>query len=87
MKDINPVLGISQKNEKPGKENPAQLKKAVADFEALFINQMLKEMRNTISKSGFLHGARGRTYIPLFLMESFQSSSPRAEVLALKTHY
>ncbi len=67
MKDINATSPISLKTDQPGKENAAQLKKAVVNFEALFINQMLKEMRNTISKSGFLHGAPGEDiYTSLF---------------------
>ncbi len=33
-----------------------KLKKAISDFEAIFINQMLKAMRNTINKSGLIDG-------------------------------
>ena len=33
-----------------------RLKKAISDFEAIFINQMLKSMRNTINKSGLIDG-------------------------------
>lgn len=32
------------------------IKKAAQDFEAIFINYMLKTMRETVSKSGLLHG-------------------------------
>lgn len=32
------------------------IKKAAKDFEAVFINYMLKTMRETVSKSGLLHG-------------------------------
>src|SRR3972149_2815599 len=40
-----------------GVENEA-LKKAVADFEAIFIDQMLKSMRSTIVKSDLLDGGQ-----------------------------
>ena len=33
-----------------------KLKKACADFESIFISQMLKEMRRTVPKSGLLDG-------------------------------
>ena len=37
-------------------KNNAQLKKACFELESLFINQLLKEMRATIPKSGFIGG-------------------------------
>ncbi|MFQ5427617.1 MAG: rod-binding protein [Thermodesulfobacteriota bacterium] len=44
-----------------------KLKKAVLDFEALFINEMLKNMRSTITKSGLLgDGMREDVYTSLF---------------------
>ncbi|MFQ5480461.1 MAG: rod-binding protein [Thermodesulfobacteriota bacterium] len=45
----------------------AKVKKAVVDFEALFINHMLKTMRSTIEKSGLLgDGMREDVYTSLF---------------------
>ncbi len=35
-------------------ERSSELKKAITDFEAIFINQMLKSMRSTIVKSGLI---------------------------------
>ena len=35
------------------------LHKACAEFESLFISQLLKEMRETIPKSGFMSGGKG----------------------------
>lgn len=44
-----------------------KLKKAVVDFEALFINEMLKNMRSTITKSGLLGDGMGEdVYTSLF---------------------
>ena len=34
----------------------AQLRKACEDFEAIFVKQMLKSMKSTISKNGLLDG-------------------------------
>lgn len=41
------------------KETRAELKKAVTEFEALFLNQMLKVMRDTVAKSDLFHGGSG----------------------------
>lgn len=52
-----------------GKESrkAAGLKKAVSEFEALFVNNMLKTMRTTIHKSGLLgKGMGGDIYTSLF---------------------
>jgi len=45
----------------------ARLNKAVSEFEALFVNNMLKTMRTTIHKSGLLgKGRGGEIYTSLF---------------------
>ena len=41
------------------KNTQAELKKAVTDFESLFLNQMLKVMRETVVKSDLFHGGSG----------------------------
>jgi flagellar protein FlgJ len=40
----------------PKEKNDTQLKEACAELESLFIHHLLKEMRATIPKSGFLNG-------------------------------
>jgi len=40
-------------------EDRSELKRAVADFEALFIQQILKSMRETIDKGDLFHGGSG----------------------------
>ena len=40
----------------PSEKRSAELKKACSEMESLFINHLLKEMRNTIPKSGFIGG-------------------------------
>jgi len=43
----------------PDGRSEAQLTAACAEMESLFINYLFKEMRATISKSGFVSGGRG----------------------------
>ncbi len=50
-----------------GGSDKKRLKKAVNEFEALFINHMLKTMRSTVLKSGlFKGGMREDIYTSLF---------------------
>lgn len=48
-KTLSPTIGSGEK-----KLNRAKLKKACKDFDALFMAQMLKSMRQTIPQTGFL---------------------------------
>ncbi len=60
MDGVRPVSGAGDgMTTAPGKETQADLRKAVADFEALFINQMLKTMRETVKKGDLFHGGSG----------------------------
>ena len=43
----------------PANKNEHQLSAACSEMESLFINYLFKEMRATISKSGFISGGRG----------------------------
>lgn len=50
-----------------GKDSPEEMKKALQDFEALFINQMLTVMRQSVGKSDMFHGGSGEEiYTSLF---------------------
>jgi len=42
----------------PVNQRDIQLKEACCELESLFINYLLKEMRETIDKSGFMSGGR-----------------------------
>ncbi len=59
MKDISAAGASVMKNSNVASQNSAEIKKAVINFEALFVNQMLQEMRKTIEKSGLLPAAPG----------------------------
>lgn len=56
MNGIGPVNGAMRPLQN---ESQAELRKAVAEFEALFINQMLKTMRETVKKGDLFHGGNG----------------------------
>jgi flagellar protein FlgJ len=49
---------ISRENRKDEKKNDPQLREACVQMESLFIHHLIKEMRATIHKSGFISGGR-----------------------------
>lgn len=61
MIDINSLGSASMTPKSPAnmKDTPEAVKKALVEFEALFINQMLKTMRESIEKSSLFHGGPG----------------------------
>lgn len=56
IKGINMAISAAPAK---GQDSPDEIKNAVQDFEALFINQMLKSMRDTVQKSDLFHGGSG----------------------------
>jgi len=56
MEKIQDSVGI-EKPSSSGKAN-AQVKKACCELESLFVSYLLKEMRATIPKSGFISGGK-----------------------------
>ena len=63
--------------------NKAELKKAVADFEALFIQQMLKSMRDTIDKGDLFHGGSGEEVYTSLLDEELSKDMAKAGGIGL----
>lgn len=55
MNDIKAIGAFESLNLK--KDNPAEIRKAVKEFESLFISQMLKEMRSTVMQSELMHSS------------------------------
>ena len=51
---IEGQLKLSENQGLNGKINPKQLKKVCEDFEAIFIKQLLEEMRKTLSNGGLM---------------------------------
>ena len=59
-KNVSPrVLVKDLETRKREEDEVAQLKKAAKDFEAVFLFQMLKQMRNTVHKEEMFHGGMG----------------------------
>ncbi|HNX76043.1 MAG TPA: rod-binding protein [Candidatus Rifleibacterium sp.] len=57
---IGPNLVNNRSKELPEakKKELEKLKQACNDFESIFMNQMLKEMRKTVKKTGLVHGGQ-----------------------------
>ena len=57
----NQLIGNRPKPVKPSANGQAdgQLQAACKDMESLFLSYLLKEMRNTVDKSGFITGGKG----------------------------
>ena len=77
-----PILGISEPlNPLPSvrapqemKVDPEKLKKACADFEAIFIQQLLKSMRQTVPQGGLLGEGPGMEIYQLFFDQELSKS-------------
>lgn len=66
-------------------EQDKKLKKACADFEAMMVFQLMKTMRQTIPKSGFLSGSHGKdTYEMMFDQQVAESVAHRGDGLGLQ---
>ena len=70
-----------------GKDEAAQLRKAAIDFEAVFLYQILKQMRATVEKEKMFHGGLGEDIFSEMMDEEFskkmagQSTGGIAEML------
>lgn len=64
---INASVKISENSDKDSKE----LKKAGIELESFFISYLLKEMRSTIPKSGFLSGGKAEEFYTEMLDKEF----------------
>ncbi|MEZ0328961.1 MAG: rod-binding protein [Dissulfuribacterales bacterium] len=51
-------------------KNEKEMKKACADFEAIFLAKMLESMRKTIPKSGLLNGGKQEEIYTYFMDEN-----------------
>ncbi|HBG46144.1 MAG TPA: hypothetical protein DDW94_04050 [Deltaproteobacteria bacterium] len=84
MNSIGPITpGRTDELKSLARDNPAELKKAVADFEALFINQMLKTMRETIDKNELFHGGSGEEIYTSLLDTELSKDMARAGGIGL----
>lgn len=58
LRPVRSTFPAAPAGHRGGTENGGRLKKACAEFEALFINQLLKELRATVEKSGLMDGGQ-----------------------------
>ena len=95
MDKISPNIPVDLKTDKTlaGKTaNPEQekkLKKACADFESILVYQLLKTMRQTIPKNGFLGHSHGKdTYEMMLDQKIAEEMTKKGQGLGLqKTLY
>src|SRR5574337_738700 len=67
------------------KDTQAELKKALTDFESLFINEMLKTMRETVVKGGLFHGGSGEEIYSSLFDEELSKVMASGQGIGLKT--
>jgi len=60
-----------------------KLQEACKDFEALFINQLMKEMRKTVKKSGFIDGGNAEKIFQSMLDEKYSETMAESGDLGL----
>ena len=60
-----------------------ELKRVCEDFEAIFLYYILKEMRKTIPKTGFIHGGRAEEFFQEMLDEKLASQISRTNSIGL----
>lgn len=64
---VNTVARQAQTNKlSPGPSEDKKLEKACQEFEAVFIGQLMKEMRKTVPKDGILDGKYQEQYVSMF---------------------
>ena len=62
---------VRKLNEKPQSDQAAALRKAAEDFEAVFLFQMMKQMRSGMQKEEMFHGGMGEDVFSEMLDEEF----------------
>jgi flagellar protein FlgJ len=63
---------IEEKDEK-------KLKKACSDLEAIFVNMMFKQMRNTVQKSGLIDGGSAEEMFEDMLFERYTQEASKGQ--------
>ncbi|GAB1409137.1 hypothetical protein MASR1M90_02910 [Desulfovibrionales bacterium] len=61
--------GLRSTSEQDSKAKKAQLTQACQDFEAVFINQLWKQMRASVGKEGLFTSKEGESYVSMFDQE------------------
>ena len=69
--NVRDTLETIQKKSDANNLEQDQLKKVCADFESLFVAQMLKDMRNAIPKDDLFHGGKAEEIYTSMLDEKY----------------
>jgi peptidoglycan hydrolase FlgJ len=67
----------------PNKNDDAALREATREFEAIFIEQMLKSMRQTVEKSGLMDGGMAEDIFEDMLYENYAKKMSQTANLGL----
>ena len=81
-KDLGPKPGVLKDQSVvngAGDEKAAQLWKAAQDFEAMFLSQVLKQMRGTVHKEKLFHGGQGEDIFTEMMDEEFAQQMAKGE--------
>jgi peptidoglycan hydrolase FlgJ len=76
-------LQPSPKGGHPGETNPVAAKKVAREFEAMFIAQMLKSMRETVGKDTLTGGGRGEETFRSLLDQEYAAEASRTGGIGL----
>ncbi|MCK9223726.1 MAG: rod-binding protein [Candidatus Muirbacterium halophilum] len=60
-----------------------KLKKSCQDFESIFVNQLMKSMRSTVQKTGFISGGRGEEIFQSMLDEEYSNEISKSGKMGL----
>lgn len=67
----------------PSTQQDSELKQAAADFEALFVNQMLSTMRDSVGESDLLPSQEGEKVFRSMLDQEFAQKAANSGTLGL----
>lgn len=70
-------------NEAKEKQDEKQLKEACQDFEQYFVNQLFKEMRNTVHNSGLIRKSQGEKIFEDMLYNEYSSEISKGEGIGI----
>ena len=89
MADLNPAAGVAFDTRNLGAlksvaaKNPQDaIKKAAVQFEALFLNQLLRSMREAMPKDGMLHSSVSDSYTSMYDQQLAQNMAAQGTGLA-----
>lgn len=79
----NPVGWASRPTSPTEKKDDKKLKEICQEFESIFLYYLLKEMRNTVPKTGLLDGGRAEEFFQEMLDEELSKHLSRANGIGI----